>query len=629
MACLATSIALALPAVAMAADTPATGADDGYLIADAGNTTQLPTIPVEGNSAPSYKVDTLASPKFVKPLVDTTQTIQIISSDIIRDQGATTLTEALRNSPGVGTFYTGENGNTTTGDTVYLRGYDASSSIYVDGVRDLGSISRDVFNIEQVELTKGAAGTDNGRSSPSGAINLVSKQPMLEDAVSGSVALGTSSQKRITADLNKTIDSASGSAFRLSLMAQDSGVPGRDQLEQDRWGFAPSLAFGLAGSTRFYLNYLHVKQSNVPDGGVFTIGLPGYSTPDASRPELGLAPPVDPENFYGTDADHDDVKADMFTARVEHDFSEDLKFQNTTRWGPQRAGLPADLLPRQYRKPADPGHQTIRPAWTIARSIPTFKDHTNRILTNQSNLRVHSGSGSFENDFSGGVEFTREELDTRDARILDGGIFPAANVYNPDPHVAAPLYGPSGAKGSGSSDTLALYAFDTVTFNERWQMNGGVRLDRFDADFDSTLVCGTGGAPACGDLAAWQHRSRRGCRHLRHPVQLEARRAVQTSQQRQPVCQLHDRRTATGWRFAGAELAPQQCEQRHLRSTGVQDRRNRHQVGTGRQPPAAECGAVSHRHQQRDRARSGRPAVLPDRRETRAGHRAQRHRSDQ
>jgi len=75
MACLATSIALALPAVAMAADTPATGADDGYLIADAGNTTQLPTIPVEGNSAPSYKVDTLASPKFVKPLVDTTQTI--------------------------------------------------------------------------------------------------------------------------------------------------------------------------------------------------------------------------------------------------------------------------------------------------------------------------------------------------------------------------------------------------------------------------------------------------------------------------------------------------------------------------------------------------------------------------
>ncbi|TXI74884.1 MAG: catecholate siderophore receptor Fiu [Dokdonella sp.] len=500
MASLATSIALALPAAAMAADSIATGADEGYLVADAGNTTQLPTVPVEGNQAPAYKVDNLSSPKFVKPLVDTTQTIQIISSDIIRDQGATNLTEALRNSPGVGTFYVGENGNTATGDTVYLRGFDASSSIYVDGVRDLGSISRDVFNTDQVELTKGAAGTDNGRSSPSGAINLVSKQPMLEDAFSGSVALGTSSQKRITADLNKKFNSASGSAFRLNLMAQDSGVPGRDQLEQDRWGFAPSLAFGLAGSTRFYLNFLHVKQSNVPDGGVFTIGLPGYSSPDPARPELGLAPRVDSENFYGTNDDHDDVRADMFTARVEHDFNEDLKQQNTTRWGRTEQ----DYLLTSYRGNTE---NLLTPdindpsTWTIARSIPTFKDHTNRILTNQTNLRLHSGSGSFENDFSGGLEFTHEKLDTIDKRILDGGSWPAASVYNPNPNVAAPLYGPSGAKGSGKSETLALYAFDTVTLNERWQLNAGVRLDRFDADFNSTLVCGTGGAPACGELA--------------------------------------------------------------------------------------------------------------------------------
>lgn len=500
MASLATSIALALPAAAMAADSIATGADEGYLVADAGNTTQLPTVPVEGNQAPAYKVDNLSSPKFVKPLVDTTQTIQIISSDIIRDQGATNLTEALRNSPGVGTFYVGENGNTATGDTVYLRGFDASSSIYVDGVRDLGSISRDVFNTDQVELTKGAAGTDNGRSSPSGAINLVSKQPMLEDAFSGSVALGTSSQKRITADLNKKFNSASGSAFRLNLMAQDSGVPGRDQLEQDRWGFAPSLAFGLAGSTRFYLNFLHVKQSNVPDGGVFTIGLPGYSSPDPARPELGLAPRVDSENFYGTNDDHDDVRADMFTARVEHDFNEDLKLQNTTRWGRTEQ----DYLLTSYRGNTE---NLLTPdindpsTWTIARSIPTFKDHTNRILTNQTNLRLHSGNGSFENDFSGGLEFTHEKLDTIDKRILDGGSWPAASVYNPNPIVAAPLYGPSGAKGSGKSETLALYAFDTVTLNERWQLNAGVRLDRFDADFNSTLVCGTGGAPACGELA--------------------------------------------------------------------------------------------------------------------------------
>src|SRR3546814_1746452 len=75
------------------------------------------------------------SPKFTQPLVDTTQTIQVIGSDLFNEQGATTLTEALRNSPGVGTFYVGENGNTTTGDAVYMRGFDTSGSIFVDGIR--------------------------------------------------------------------------------------------------------------------------------------------------------------------------------------------------------------------------------------------------------------------------------------------------------------------------------------------------------------------------------------------------------------------------------------------------------------------------------------------------------------
>ena len=83
------------------------------------------------------------SPKFTQPIIDTPQTIQIIAKDLFNQQGATTLTEALRNTPGAGTFYVGENGNTTTGDAIYMRGFDVSNSIFVDGVRDIGSISRD------------------------------------------------------------------------------------------------------------------------------------------------------------------------------------------------------------------------------------------------------------------------------------------------------------------------------------------------------------------------------------------------------------------------------------------------------------------------------------------------------
>ncbi|WP_426806252.1 TonB-dependent receptor plug domain-containing protein, partial [Stenotrophomonas sp. SrG] len=81
--------------------------------------------------------DKVASPKCTQSLHDTPQTSQNISRDLCTQQGATTLTDAHRNSPGVGTFYVGENRNTNTGDSIFIRGIDTSSSIFEDGVRDL------------------------------------------------------------------------------------------------------------------------------------------------------------------------------------------------------------------------------------------------------------------------------------------------------------------------------------------------------------------------------------------------------------------------------------------------------------------------------------------------------------
>ncbi|MEO5812352.1 MAG: TonB-dependent receptor plug domain-containing protein, partial [Rhodanobacter sp.] len=164
---------LSLSPHAHAAADPATATD-----AQIAQAKSLPRVQVNGQAGPDYRIDELSSPKFTQPLLDTPQTVSIIGRELIQQQGATTLTEALRNSPGVGTFYAGENGVTSTGDAVYMRGFDSSGSIFVDGVRDLGSISRDVFNIEQIEITKGPDGTEYGRTAPTGAINMVSKQPL-------------------------------------------------------------------------------------------------------------------------------------------------------------------------------------------------------------------------------------------------------------------------------------------------------------------------------------------------------------------------------------------------------------------------------------------------------------------
>lgn len=490
LAALATGVALALPAWPVLAQNE-------HLMPDSGSAAELNTISVEGYADDGFKVDEMASPKFVKPLIDTTQTIQIISSELFDNQGATTLTEALRNSPGTGTFYVGENGNTTTGDAVNLRGFDASSSIFVDGMRDLGSYSRDLFNIQQIEVTKGAAGTDYGRSAPGGVINMVSKQAMAGNALSAAISFGTASQQRMTADWNTSVNDRS--SFRLNVMAQDSGVPGRDNVEDNRWGIAPSLAFGLGTPTRLLFNYLYVTQDNVPDGGVFTIGLPGYTSPDPQRPQIGEAPMVDPDNFYGTDSDYDDADTNMFTALVEHDFENGMALRNTTRWGRNSQ----DYMLTAFRGTAanivtpdldDPN------SWTLARDIPTFKDQVNDILANQTNLLMHFESDGVENDLSVGVELSREELDGTGIGVLDNSSWPAANIYAPDPDVSGLVWGPTGAEYSGRSDTIAVYGFNTLTLNEFWQLNAGVRLDNYETDFDSIVVCGTRGAPVCGDL---------------------------------------------------------------------------------------------------------------------------------
>ncbi|MDO1528098.1 catecholate siderophore receptor Fiu [Fulvimonas sp. R45] len=490
-ATLMTGMALALPAAA--GSTP-----DAPTDAQLASAKRLPAVQVQGIANP-YKVDQLSSPKFTQPILDTPQTVSVISRELLQQQGATTLTQALQNSPGVGTFYVGENGSTSTGDEIYMRGFDTAGSIFVDGVRDLGTISRDVFNIEQVEVTKGPDSTEYGRTAPTGAVNMVSKQPTLDTAVSGSVSYGSGNQKRATADWNQAL--GGDAAFRLNVLGQKSGVPGRDEVKNNRWGLAPSLAFGLGTPTRVYLDYLHVKQNNVPDGGIPTIGLPGYSSPDPTRPFLGTAPRVDTSGYYGTTDNHDRVAEDMFTAILEHDFSPDVTLHDTLRWGRTHqdyllTSFMASAANLRTPDPADPS------TWTLARSNPNFKDQTNRIVTNQTNLTASFETGAIAHSLSAGVELTQEKLSTDGPGVLGKSAWPAASLYHPDPDVGGLVYGDTGASSRGKTNTTAAYLFDTLKFGTRWLVNAGARLDHYTTDFDSVVLCGARNAPACGSRPA-------------------------------------------------------------------------------------------------------------------------------
>ena len=148
----------------------------------------------------------MPSPKYSAPLTETPQSIQVIPRALLDEQGATSLTDALRNVPGI-TMQAGEGGgaSSTSGDMFNMRGFSANNSLFVDGVRDDGLLTRDVFNLEQIEVFSGPAGADVGRTNAAGYVNLTSKAPHRAKASTASLSYGAGEQARATADVNQPI----------------------------------------------------------------------------------------------------------------------------------------------------------------------------------------------------------------------------------------------------------------------------------------------------------------------------------------------------------------------------------------------------------------------------------------
>lgn len=474
----------ALASTALAQQTPAATDKDS-----------LPEITVKAQRAAvePYKVEKSASSKMTQPLVDTPKTVQVINKEVIREQGAASLMEALRNTPGI-TMQLGENGNTSAGDTFQMRGFSTQSSTFVDGVRDMGAVSRDVFNLEQVEVVKGPAGADIGRGAASGYVNLISKLPTRGDANEGTITLGTAKKKRATVDLDRSFGDTS--AFRINVMAQDSGVDGKDYLKQKGHAIAPSIAFGLGTPTRTYLYSQHIRQDNRPDGGIPSIGIDGFyravttagnATSIAKAAALNAASPVDRSNYYGSVNDYEKVVADMYTAKLEHDLGGNTTIRNITRFGKSNidrvlTGLSGSISDSNVVDVSNPA------TWTIGRSRQRI-DQTNEMLTNQTSINTSLDLLNQKHDIVAGLEYIYERqlnLGTgTTAQTINGVVYsaitnPAANLYNPNANDVLGTPYLTGANTFGKTVTTALYAMDTVALSPALKVNAGLRLDSYD-----------------------------------------------------------------------------------------------------------------------------------------------------
>ncbi len=411
-----------------------------------------------------------SSPKATAPVLDTPQTIQVIPSEVYTEQGARTLTDVLRNTPGI-SFNAGENGFGTNNNDFSLRGFSTSGNVFVDGVRDSGNFARDAFNLEQVEVIKGPA-ADNGRGSAGGYINLETKAPKAENFTTGSVGLGwdeydSKTRLRGTLDLNRQF--SDNGALRLNLLAEDGGIAGRQHARQRSLGLAPSVSFGLNSPTTVTLSLQHIEQKDRPDWGVPAAMIEGTLRHDP------VAATASRDNFYGLLGDTDDVTSDMLTARVEHRFSPTLKLTNQTRWS--RTEREAFVTAPTGYTPATQLVTTQR--WGYTRE--------NTSVSNLTNLSNEFTAGGLKHNLSVGVEVVSEESKSGRFPSLSAG---DTSLFQPNPSRQPGGDIAASQTGLVKIDTVAAYAYDTIEFNPQWQLTGGLRAERYKVSLSSKSAAG-------------------------------------------------------------------------------------------------------------------------------------------
>jgi catecholate siderophore receptor len=458
--------------------------------------------------AEGYRATSSGLSRIPTPLIDTPQTINVVTQEVIRDQGARTMEDALRNVPGI-TFQSGEGG--MQGDAPFIRGFQARTDIFRDGIRDPGWYTRDVFSSDSVEVFKGPSAFAFGRGSTGGAINITSKQATGAKFFEGT--LSGSTPKGVRADIDASGSYANIDA-RIAAVYQDIDTAGRDNVWTKRWGVAPSMTYKFNQESRLKLGYIYQGEESVPDYGhpylpqAVRSAVTGqltsggyYGTGQTTSPV-----PINRNNWFGTTsgpfADRTRTETHILTGRWEYDLTKELKFANTSRYftvdrssmptAPRSLGrannvaFPTAFPPAFYNYPVD--------AMTIGRQH-FWNETDNSLFVNQSEITGKVYTGPFTHTVVLGMEYDNEKRWQQRAygRNNNGSI--GTNLCDPvNPACRTSLAYPFDTGYGGeflgwaptqttNSQTVAWYASDSIKLNQYFDFLMGVRHDTFKVNF--------------------------------------------------------------------------------------------------------------------------------------------------
>ncbi len=445
----------ATPAAAPAASAPAAAAT-----APAPATApvkQLPTVRVEGEAIKPQGalVTTTRVGKTLQNPQDIPQAVTSVSGELLREQQANSLKEAMRNVAGV-SFNAAEGGR--SGDNMNLRGFYTFGDMYLDGIRDTAQYNREAFNLEQIDVLRGAGAMLFGRGQAGGVINQVTKVPKLRPGGEVSATVGTHDTLELKADVNAVL--SPDAAIRFNAMQREEGSWRENpttgtQPKLERQGFAGSFAFNQTKDSKFWFNLYKLSTRDIPDYGVSF---------DASTREPGKLQPT--SNFFGTDKNFDNSDTEMATLVNETRISATQRLRTQLRV--------ANYLRSYWAK--TPNLTATPDAQAVTGGNPT-RMAKYETTTLQSDYSQKFKLAGMSHEALAGVEWLKEDS-TRQTLTNQGG----TTTANP------PLFLPytsSAAATTFTGESYAVYAQDTVEFVPDWKLTAGVRRDEMHAKYSS------------------------------------------------------------------------------------------------------------------------------------------------
>ena len=387
------------------------------------------------------------------PIKDIPQALTVISESQIEDQGLRSIADLLMFVPGA-TPGTGE-GNR---DQMTLRGNNTTADFFVDGVRDDVQYFRDLYNVDRVEVLRGANAMIFGRGGGGGVVNRVTKRSGFAAYREFIASTDSQGSVRLAADVDQPL--GEGIGLRINGV-YENGDSFRRGVDLERYAINPTAGFLLGPATRVDLSYEYLHDRRTADRGVPSI---------AGEPLKGFD-----RTFFG-DPDRSFAKADVQIAslRITHDLGDALKLRNLTQYG-------------DY----DKFYQNIYPNSAVTAgevTLAAYNDLTKRKnLFSQTDLIWEGSLGGIGQTLLVGFEIGGS--DGRNQRR--NGIFAESgngSLVRPLTGVTidAPLsFVPTGNNSGIETRVAAFYVQDQIRPADWLELVAGLRFDRLSIDVEN------------------------------------------------------------------------------------------------------------------------------------------------